>query len=73
MLGSCAPQGEGNTITRVTVRDCGGGSIVTSQLSNEVSYCRISNGTMIGLDQAGLHADNLNAPRMLTTKGGLVL
>ena len=33
---------------------------MTSQLANEISYARVVDGQLIGLDQAGIHADNLN-------------
>ena len=55
------PLGQDNVITRVTIRRYGGGGIVTSQLSNEVSFSHLSEGQLIGLDQAGIHADNLDA------------
>ena len=55
------PSGERNLISHVTIRRYGGGGIVTSQLSNEVAYCHLSQGQLIGLDQAGIHADNLDA------------
>ena len=34
---------------------------MTSQLSNEVSFVHLSEGQLVGLDQAGIHADNLDA------------
>jgi hypothetical protein len=40
--------GEGNVISRVTVRRFGGGGIVTSQLSNVVEYAHVYGGTTIG-------------------------
>ena len=55
------PAGEGNLISHVTLRRFGGGGIVTSQLSNEIEYAHVHMGATIGLDQAGIHADNLNA------------
>jgi uncharacterized lipoprotein NlpE involved in copper resistance len=55
------PAGEGNVLTRLTVARTGGGAVVTSQFSNEVSWSRIVDGQLIGLDQAGIHADNLGA------------
>ena len=56
-----SPAGESNVLTRLTVAGTGGGAIVTSQLANEVSFSRIVDGQLIGLDQAGIHADNLGA------------
>eukprot|EP01062_Namystynia_karyoxenos_P043886 TRINITY_DN3214_c0_g1_i2.p1 TRINITY_DN3214_c0_g1~~TRINITY_DN3214_c0_g1_i2.p1 ORF type:complete len:713 (+),score=141.68 TRINITY_DN3214_c0_g1_i2:93-2141(+) len=55
------PAGTDNVVTRATVRRFGASGIVTSQLSNEVSYAWLSNGTTIALDNAGIHADNLDA------------
>jgi hypothetical protein len=55
------PMGEDNLISRVTVRRFGGGGIVTSQLSNVVEYAHLYGGSTVGLDQAGIHADNLAA------------
>ena len=60
-LAARGPGGESNVITRVTVSKTGGGGIVTSQLANEISYARVVDGQLIGLDQAGVHADNLGA------------
>ena len=56
-----SPAGVGNIITKVTVVGTGGGAIVTSQLANEISFARVVDATLIGLDQAGIHADNLGA------------
>ena len=56
-----SPAGTANILTRLTIHGTGGGAIVTSQLANEISYSRVVDGTLIGLDQAGIHADNLGA------------
>ena len=52
------PHGTNNSVRRCTVADSGNAGIVTSQLSNEVSYCDVHGVGTIGRDDAGLHADN---------------
>ena len=56
------PHGTNNTVRRCTVANSGNAGIVTSQLSNEVSYCDVHGVGTIGKDDAGLHADNSRAP-----------
>jgi hypothetical protein len=53
--------GTNNTITRATVGRSGSAGIVTSQLSNEVSFSHVFGAGLIGLDDAGIHADNSRA------------
>lgn len=53
--------GTDNTITRATVGRSGSAGIVTSQLSNEVSFSHVFGAGLIGLDDAGIHADNSRA------------
>ena len=55
------PSGTNNTVTRTTVGRSGSALIVTSQLSNEVSYCHVFGAGSIGKDDAGIHADNSRA------------
>ena len=55
------PEGVGAAISHVTINGAGGCGIVTSQLSNEISMCKVSHAAQVGLDQAGIHADNLDA------------
>ena len=50
--------GTNNTITRTTVARSGNAGIVTSQLSNEVSYSHVHTIGLIGKDDAAIHADN---------------
>ena len=57
-VGVGMPAGVHNQITRSTVRGFGNSGIVTSQLANEVSFCRVSHGGLIGGDDACIHADN---------------
>ena len=45
----------------IVVFGTGGCGIVASQLSHEISFSKVSYVTTIGLDQAGLHIDNLDA------------
>ncbi|KAJ9464309.1 hypothetical protein DIPPA_02517 [Diplonema papillatum] len=56
--------GEDNLITKVTLRGFGNSGIVTSQLSNEVSYAYVRDGGLIGCDHAGIHVDNDPVPCM---------
>ena len=56
--------GDDNVVTRVTVRRMGNAGIVTSQLSNNVSLALVSEVGLIGLDHAGIHADNSPATCM---------
>ena len=51
-------QGEQNRINRTTVRRFGNAGIVTSQLSNEIAYCHVYDGGLVGNDDACVHADN---------------
>lgn len=55
------PHGDRARVNRVTVRHAGGCGIVASQLSHEISFSDVSLATTVGLDQAGLHIDNLDA------------
>eukprot|EP01050_Picozoa_sp_SAG11_P008980 SAG11_NODE_819_length_7017_cov_3.801821_1_plen_396_part_00 len=58
-VGNPAPTvGNDNVITRSTLRRMGEMGIVTSQLSNELSYLHVHDGGLIGLDNACVHADN---------------
>lgn len=50
--------GEHNHINRTTVRRFGNAGIVTSQLSNEISFVHVHDGGLIGNDDACVHADN---------------
>eukprot|EP00729_Bicosta_minor_P026990 gene26990-13786_t len=45
-----------------TVRRFGNAGIVTSQLSNEISYSHVYDGGLIGNDDACVHADNSGTP-----------
>ena len=47
------PHGTNNTVSHSTVGRSGDACIVTSQLSNEISYCRVFGAGMIGRDDAG--------------------
>eukprot|EP00755_Sulcionema_specki_P007295 Sspe_Gene.37859::Locus_18261_Transcript_1_3_Confidence_0.400_Length_2705::g.37859::m.37859 len=60
-------QGTSNVIDHVTVTGFGNSGVVTSQLSNEISFAHISQGGLIGCDNACLHADNLPTPCMYNT------
>lgn len=51
-------EGNNNTVTRTTVRRCGEMGILTSQRSNTITYTHVYEIGLIGLDSAGLHADN---------------
>jgi hypothetical protein len=51
-------KGNNNTVTRTTVRRCGEMGILTSQRSNTISFTHVHHIGLIGLDSAGLHADN---------------
>ena len=55
-------QGRNNTVTRVTVGRFGNAGIVTSQLSNEVSFAHVFHGGLVGKDDACIHADNSMTP-----------
>ena len=50
--------GINNTVLRATVRNFGNAGIVTSQLSNEISFSHVYNGGLLGSDDACVHADN---------------
>ena len=50
--------GNNNTVRRTTVRRVGEMGILTSQRSNTVEYSHVHHVGMIGLDSAGIHADN---------------
>lgn len=54
--------GERNHVNRTTVRRFGNAGIVTSQLSNEISYSHVYDGGLIGNDDACVHADNSGTP-----------
>ena len=53
-----ATHGLNNTVTRATIGRFGNAGIVTSQLSNEVSYAHVFEGGLIGKDTSCVHADN---------------
>ena len=55
--------GTNNTITRATVGRSGSAGIVTSQLSNEVSFSHVFGAGLIGLDDAAQPAFSARAVR----------
>lgn len=50
--------GNDNRVLYSTVRRVGEMGILTSQRSNEIGYTHVHDVGIIGLDSAGLHADN---------------
>lgn len=50
--------GNNNTVRWTTVRRVGEMGILTSQRSNTIEYSHIHHAGLIGLDSAGIHADN---------------
>eukprot|EP01065_Artemidia_motanka_P019575 TRINITY_DN232_c0_g4_i2.p1 TRINITY_DN232_c0_g4~~TRINITY_DN232_c0_g4_i2.p1 ORF type:complete len:737 (+),score=181.83 TRINITY_DN232_c0_g4_i2:78-2288(+) len=56
------PQGDGNVIERATVRFFGNSGIVTSQMSNEIRLTHVSEGGLLGGDDACIHAANPQTP-----------
>ena len=50
--------GTDNVVERVTIRGFGNSGICTSQLSNQVRLTHVTDGGLIGGDNACVHADN---------------
>eukprot|EP01043_Picozoa_sp_COSAG02_P026433 COSAG02_NODE_1522_length_12158_cov_23.675263_5_plen_693_part_00 len=67
VLSSAKPSqsyGINNTVTRITMRRVGNAGIVTTELSNTVSYSHIHTVGLVATDLAGIHVDHNDAAQL---------